>query len=458
MRFLILTQYFPPEIGAPPVRLAAVAQGLHGLGYEVEVATAMPNYPMGRIFDGYRGTLYRLEDWEGITVHRVWAYPSVGVGLQRLLNYGSFAATSLFALVRARRPDYLFVESPPLLLGVPALLAATVWRVPVIFNVADLWPDWGRAIGAIKEGPALRAAERLERWIYRRSAYVNAASEGIRAALVEQKGVPASKVLLLTNGADTELFHPGPPEPDLARELGWEGKRVLLYAGTLGVAQGLTVALDAMQRLRERAPEILLAFIGDGSERKALEAAARERALVNVRFYDARPPAYIARLYRCAAAGFASLRDLPALAGARPSKILPAMASGKPVVYSGPGEGARLIERARAGLVVRPEDPAALADAIARLAADPALAAELGASGRRFVEAELSWRAVLGRWIDELRKRRRPRRSPRRAGHVAPLQRSGGARCRSGVSHVQTPRRVAAGSGGTDLDPARSGA
>ncbi len=403
MRFLILTQYFPPEIGAPPVRLAAFARGLQRLGYEVEVVTAMPNYPKGKIFHEYRGALYRREDWQGISVHRVWLYPSMGAGLKRLFNYGSFAATCLFALLRARRPDYLFVESPPLFLGAPALLAATVWRVPVIFNVADLWPDWVRALGVVKDGPALRAAERLERWIYRKSTYVNAVSEGIRTALVGRKGVPPSKVLLLTNGADTELFHPGPPEPDLARELGWEGKRVVLYAGTLGIAQGLTVALDAMHALRERAPEILLAFIGDGSERQALEAAARERGLVNVRFYDARPPEYIARLYRCAAAGFASLRDLPALDDARPSKILPAMASGKPVVYSGGGEGARLIARARAGLVVPPEDPTALADAIVQIAADPGLAAELGASGRRFVEAELSWAAVLGRWIRALR-------------------------------------------------------
>ena len=437
MRFLILTQYFPPEIGASQVRLAAFARQLRRHGHDVEVVTGMPNYPTGRIFNGYRGTLYRRELWEGIPVHRVWVYPSLGTGFRRLVNYGTFAVTSLIGLMRARRPDYLFVESPPLFLSVPALLAAGVWRVPVIFNVADLWPDSVRELGILADGPTLRAAERLERWTYRRATYVNAVTEGIGTTLIQAKGVPADKVLRLTNGVDIELFRPGPPEPALTRHLGWGGKRVLLYAGTLGVAQGLTVALDAMDRLRERAPEVLLAFIGDGSDRKALEAVAQDRALTNVRFYDARPPEYVARLYRCAWAGFASLKHLPLFDGARPSKIFPAMGSGKPVIYSGAGEGARIVDRAGAGLVVPPEDGAALADAIARLAGDPKLAAELGANGRRFVEAELSWPALVGRWIDDLERRGRPNRpvddqSTRSAStaalrvlHVIPGDRSG---------------------------------
>jgi putative colanic acid biosynthesis glycosyltransferase WcaI len=257
-------------------------------------------------------------------------------------------------------------------------------------------------LGVLKEGYALRAGERLERWTYHRSTYVNAVTEGIRTTLIEHKGVPASKVLLLAHGVDTEMFHPGSPEPDLARELGWEGKCVFLYAGTLGIAQGLTVALDAMDALRQRDPKVLLAFIGDGSERKALEEAARERALANIRFYDPRPPEYIARLYRCASAGLATLRDLRRLEGVRPSKIFPVMASGKPVVYSGDGEGARLVASADAGIVVPPEDPVGLAAAIRTIAQNPAMAATLGANGRRYVEREHSWERVIGDWLKAL--------------------------------------------------------
>lgn len=425
MRFLILTQYFPPENGAPQVRLAAFARVLRRLGHEVEVVTAMPNYPKGKVFRAYHGALYRREQWEGITVHRVWLYASMGAGFRRLLNYASFAVTSLAGLARARRPDYLFVESPPLLLSLPAFLAASLWRASIIFNVADLWPDSVRELGIMRDGPALRAAEHLERWTYRRSTFVTAVTEGIRTTLVNDKGVPASKVLLLTNGVDTEMFRPGPPDPDLARELGWEGRCVLLHAGTLGIAQGLTVALDAMEALRERAPEILLAFIGDGSDRRALEAAARARALTNIRFYDARPPEYVARLYRCASAGFASLKDLPLFDGARPSKIFPAMASGKPVVYSGNGEGARLLRSAAAGIVVAPEDPVGLATAIQALADNPAMAATLGANGRRYVERECSWELLISDWLAALDARSR---RGSQGGESAPITvRPGGA-------------------------------
>jgi len=426
VRFLILTQYFAPERGATQVRLAALTRVLARLDHTVEVATALPNYPTGRIFEGYRGSLYRREEWEGVTLHRVWLFAATGAGFKRLINYLSFAVTCLIALLRARRPDYLFVESPPLFLGIPAVLVARLWRVPIIFNVADLWPDSVRELGIVRDGLALRIAERLERWTYRHATFVNAVTESNRTTLIERKGLPAAKVLLLPNGVDTEMFHPGPPEPDLVRELGWEGKRVFLFAGGLGIAQGLDVALDAMDALRDRAPDALLAFIGDGPERARLEAATRARELGNVRFYDARAPEYVARLYRCACAGFASLRDLRVFDGTRASKVFPSMASAKPVVYSAPGEGARLIERAGAGLVVRPEDPAALADAIARLAADRDLCARLGANGRRFVEEEHSWPALIGRWLDDLHSARRGPDRRRPARTTQPTQASAG--------------------------------
>ena len=408
MRFLILTQYFPPENGASSVRLSAFARVLRRLGHDVEVVTAMPNYPKGTIFDGYRGAAYRKDTWEGIPVHRVWVYASLGAGFKRLMNYASFTLMSLLGLARARRPDYVFVESPPLFLSVPALLAGALWRAPVIFNVADLWPDTVRQLGIMGDGVVMRAAERLERWAYRRSTYVNAVTKGIRTTLVQEKGVPAGKVLLLTNGADTEMFCPGPADAGLARTMGWDGKRVFLYAGTLGIGQGLTVAIEAMDALRERAPDVLLAFVGDGSERKAIEAMARARGLTNVRFHDARPPEDIGRLYRCAFAAFASLKDLPLFDGARPSKIFPAMASGKAVVYSGNGEGARLLSSAEAGVVVAAGDATALAAAIESLAADPARAATLGANGRRFVEREYTWERVVGDWLTTLHAHARP--------------------------------------------------
>jgi len=329
VRFLILTQYFPPEVGAPQVRLAAMVRELKGQGHEVEVVTALPNHPRGEIFPEYRGRFYVREDWEGVPVHRLWLYPATGAGLKRLLNYASFAFTSLFGLFRARRPDYLFVESPPLFLSVPAYLWGLPQGVPFIFNVADLWPDSVRELGLMREGWVLRLAEGLEAWTYRKARFVNAVTEGIRRALIEEKGVPEEKVLFLPNGVDTALFRPREPDEALVRELGLLGKKVVVYAGTLGVAQGLEVALAAMRALEHERPELHLLLLGGGSEEARLKALAREWGLSNVTFADPVPLHEVPRYLSLAYAGLVMLKDVPLFEGARPSKTFPIMGASR---------------------------------------------------------------------------------------------------------------------------------
>ena len=407
MRFLIFSQYFLPEIGASQVRLAAMTRELVRQGHEVEVVTSLPNHPTGQIFSEYRGRYYLRETWEGIPVFRVWVYAATGAGIKRMFNYFSFTVTSLLGLLRARRPDYLFVESPPLFLSIPAFLRAAPQQIPIIFNVADLWPDSVKQLGLMRDGLGLRLAEALEAWSYRKAAYVNAVTEGIRRILIEQKGVPPNKVLFLPNGVDTRLFRPRDPDRALARELGLEGKQVILYAGTMGYAHGLETALKAMRRLKEMEPRLHLVLIGGGSERARLERMASEWKLLNVSFLDPAPPDYIARLYSIAFAGLVSLRKSPLFEATRSAKIFVGMSSGKPIIHSGFGEGARLVEEAQAGVVVPPEDPSALAEAIRKLAQNREWAARLGQNGRRYVERHLSWSALVSDWLHQLEERRR---------------------------------------------------
>jgi len=409
MRFLILTQYFPPEVGAPQVRLAAVVRELSRLGHEVEVVTAMPNYPKGRVLPEYRRSFYRRGLWEGHTVHRVWLWASIGTGVARLANYLSFAVTSGIGMAQARRPDCLFVESPPLFLGVTAALASRAWRVPFIFNVADLWPDSVRELGIVSNRALLRIAEWLERWIYAHAAVVNAATEGIRTVLIDGKGIDPKRVLLLPNGVDTELFRPRTSDDSLANELGVRGRKVLLYAGTLGVAQGLDTAIAAMGVVEREEPGVVLMLVGDGSDKLRLQQEVERRGLRNVLFLDPRPPEEIARLYSVAYAGFASLRRVSLLDGARPSKVLPSMASGKPIIYSGAGEGAREIVRHECGLVAPPEDATALAGAIRTLSRDPVLAERLGRNARAYAERHCGWQQIIGDWAAQVELRVRSR-------------------------------------------------
>ncbi len=405
MRFLILTQYFPPEVGAPPVRLANMVEQLLAMGHEVEVVTAMPNYPVGKIFPEYRHKFYCREIWHGISVHRFWVYASTGSGIRRLLNYFSFSLTCLFGIFFARKPDLIFVESPPLFLSIPARLLSLLWNRPFLFNVADLWPDSMREMGLMREGLLFRMAERLELWSYRKAVLVNAVTENIRKILIEKKGVPPEKILFLPNGANAELFKDMPRDEELAKRLGLSGHRVILYAGTLGLVHGLDVALEAAEILQFEIPDFTLVFIGGGSDRGRLELLAKSKGLTNVRFLEPQPPEMVARLFSISYAGFASLHERmnrPPFEGTRPAKLIPIMASEKPVVYSGAGEGARLVLQAGAGIVTAPESVSSLVEGLRAVLKDPSMAQEFGRNGRKFVEANLTWRILVCNWLEDL--------------------------------------------------------
>jgi colanic acid biosynthesis glycosyl transferase WcaI len=400
LRFLILTQYFTPEIGAPQLRLRALVRALKNFGHEVEMVTALPNYPVGKISDAYRGCFYRCEQIDGVKVHRVWLYAAIGAGLSRILNYLSFTLFSLWALGRCRRPDFVFVESPPLFLAIPGYVIAARWKAKMIFNVADLWPDSIKELGLIQDGRILAFAESLEKWSYRVSYRVSAVTEGIRQSLRE-KGVPETKLLFLPNGVDMELFQPRPPDKELSRNLDLEGKKIILYAGTLGYAQGLDTVLGAAKIISNIEGTVII-FIGGGADKPRLADLAQREGLKNVRFLDPAPPEFVARLYSLSLAGLAVLRDLPLFKGARPSKIFPSMASGVPVLYSGAGEGAGLVEEAQAGITIPPENPQALAEGIKRLLEDPDWARQLGLNGRKYVESNLSWPVLVKDWLEQL--------------------------------------------------------
>jgi colanic acid biosynthesis glycosyl transferase WcaI len=401
MRFLILTQYFPPEIGGPQTRLKSFAVELKRIGHEVEVVTGMPNYPRGKVFPGYEDSFYRREVREEVVVHRVWLYPALGGGIQRMLNYASFTLTSLFGLLRARKPDCIFVESPPLFLSIPAYLAGLIWKVPFIFNIADLWPDIIVEGGFLKRGLLARALYALEQWSYSRATYVTAVTEGLREALIRKKSVPIQKVLFLPNGVDTVLYRPRPCDDGLKEKLGLKGKKVVLWAGTLGHAHGLEYVLQAA-KLLESHPEIHFLFVGDGSARASLERLCRDMNLRNVTFRDPVPLEELPPYFSIAESGLSSLLGIPLFDGARPSKFFPILASGKPLIFVGRGEAARLVEDARAGIVVSPENPEALAEAILQLFGDSQMVQEFGKNGREFVETNLRWSKLISEWLDQL--------------------------------------------------------
>jgi glycosyltransferase involved in cell wall biosynthesis len=401
MRFLILTQYYPPEVGAAQARLGAMARELVRNNHSVEVVTSLPNYPLGAIFSGYRGKSYRRELCGGVTVHRVWSYASQGVGRGRIVNYLSFLLGSFFGMWKCKRPDYIFVEIPPLPLAIAGVVARFLWRVPLIVNVSDLWPDSAIEMGIIHNGLLADSVCYVERSTYIHAQYVCAVTSGILDTLRTKKNVPSEKILFLPNAVDTNLLKPEPPNNEMRKRLGLHAKEVIVYAGTHSIAHGLDVLLDAAELLRDD-PTFHFVFVGAGSAKRKLMERARQSHLRNVSFFDPISPSEVAALYSIALCGIVSLLDIPILRSARHAKTLAVMACAKPVVMVSNSDSS-LVQEANAGLVVSASEPRSIADAIQTLASNPSLAAELGRNGRRYVEEHCTWPPAIDRWISQLR-------------------------------------------------------
>ena len=403
MKFLILSQYFHPEIGATQVRLSSMCAELIRVGHEVEVVTAMPHHPEGKISKQYRNRLFAKEFQGGVRVRRVWLYAANGSGFRRVLNYLSFMLTCSIGLLQARKPDFVFVDSPPLFLGIPGWLASRLWKCPFIFNVADLWPDSVCDLGVMKKGILVDGAYRLERWIYEQADYVTAVTDGVRDSLVQRKNVPPHKILFLPNGVDTRLIAPCAPDEHLKISLGLDGKRIAIYAGNHGYAAGAEQILYAAQHLSSN-QQLHFLFVGDGPEKPALRKLAADLNLTNVTFLDSVELKTLPSLLSIAELALITLRKARVTMGARPAKAFVMMAAAKPIVLAAVGEAENLVRASGAGIVVPPDDPRAMANAIQTLLDDPALAKQIGTAGRTYVERYFEWSVLVRDWLQQLQQ------------------------------------------------------
>lgn len=402
MRILMLTQYFPPETGAAQVRLFEVAKAIRDQGHQIEVVTAFPNYPTGVIPPEYQGRFYMRDELDGIPVYRTWIYPvQRGKFWKRLLNYFSFVFSALYGVLKAGKADYVFVESPPLFIGFTTLFTKWVKGAKVIFNVSDLWPESAVSLGLVTNKQLVTLAEGLERTMYTSSWKISTQTEGIIESL-KSRGIPGEKIVFLPNGVDPDLFTPHESDQELIEKLRLQGKYVILYAGTMGYAHGLEVALQAAELLEKTEPDVVFLFVGDGSEKPRLEEMAREKQLENVRWVDFQPITEMHRYYSLSSLNLSTLRRYKLSEGVRPSKVFPGLASAKPLIYVGEGEGARIVEESGGGVVIAPEDPELLAQTICNLKKDPESCQAMGIKGREFVIKHYSWKAIVSRWLLDL--------------------------------------------------------
>lgn len=392
MRVGLLTQWFDPEPG-PAALPGVLARGLRDRGHDVTVVTGFPNYPTGRLAPGYRMRPVLDERRDGVRVRRVALYPSHdGSTARRLLTYASFGLSATLGGVGALRGlDAVWVNASPITVGWPMWAARYGLRVPAVAHVLDLWPDTVFA-GGFGTHPAVARPARaaMDAWckaIYRSAASVAYISPGVGGVLRE-RGVPASKLHYVPMWADEDVFFPS--NADLRAELGIaDDAVVLLYAGTLGHAQGLDALVDACARVDD--PRLVCLVAGSGVAEQALRERARSAGAGAVRFLGRVAPERMTALMATADAAYIGLSTHPLSDVTMPSKTQATLAAGKAVVAAAGGDVARVVAESGAGLLAEPGDAGSIADAIARAAAlGRAGLADLGARARRYYEVTFS--------------------------------------------------------------------
>lgn len=405
MKITFLCQHFPPETGAPQIRIYEVSQELIKQGHEVQVLTAFPHHPHGVIPEEYQGKFSMYEEIDGIPVYRSWIMPSPKGSsmIKRLLSYFSFTISSFYSLLKSQKTDVIICTSPPLFLGITGWIGSLFKRAKFVFNVADIWPESAVELGLVTNKSFIRLAEILEGFLYRRSWKIATATNGIGDYIVN-KGKQRKDVFLLPNGVNTKKFQPVPKNDEFAKKLGLTDKSVFTYAGTMGHAQGLDSVLHAAAIVQTKNPNVQFLFVGDGQEKDNLISLTEELNLSNVTFYNSVPVSEMPKVFSISDFSIVSLKKLDLFKGARPSKIFPALATGTPVLYCGEGESVELIEAHNAGRIAEPENVEDIAQGVLELSSLSQVEKETYArNGRKLAEEIFSWEKITEDLIEAIK-------------------------------------------------------
>jgi colanic acid biosynthesis glycosyl transferase WcaI len=414
VKILYVSQYFPPEMGAPAARAAELAHHWARTGHDVSILTGFPNHPTGVVPPEWLARLCRLVNHErifvktadsahtqgatpavaGFDVYRTWLWPLPNrKAHERMRNYVSFCVSAAVRGLSLPRPDVIIATSPQLLVALSGWWLAFVRQIPFVFEVRDLWPESLIAVGMGGEDSLLhRSLAKLAGFLYERADHVVVVTPAFRKYLIERWRIPAEKISVVENGVEANVFSPQPESANraLRRQLGAEGKFLVCYVGTMGMAHGLETLLDAAAQLLQHGPDVLFLLIGEGAEKARIQSLAESRRLTNVRFLDQQPrnriPAFISASDAC----LVLLKKTDVFKTVIPTKMLEFMSCARPVIVSVDGQARQIVEEANAGIAVEPENPCALVHSITRLLGDQSLRCEFGRNGRRYITEHFS--------------------------------------------------------------------
>jgi glycosyltransferase involved in cell wall biosynthesis len=401
VRILVVHQFYlqPGEPGGS--RFNELARLWAAAGHEVTVIAGTVNYTTSRAPERYRGRWNTREQDGAVTVWRCHVPESYGRSyIGRMWSFFAFTLSAATAALRCASPDVVIATSPPLVAIIPGWLATKRHRARLVFEIRDLWPESAVTTGVLRARSLLtRILYRLERWACRSADRINVLTPAFRDDLVRRGLAPASKIVFVPNGADVDLFRPEPDDPSVRAELGWGDRFVVMYAGAHGRANAIGQLVETAALLRDR-PDILIACVGDGPERRRHEERARSEGLTNILFAGPQPKERMPALVNACDAGAAVLQANPTFRTVYPNKVFDYMACEKPTLLAIDGVARQLVcEEAGAGIFAEPENARALAEAIKRLADDPAGRAVMGQRGRAWVEANAGRKALAARYL-----------------------------------------------------------
>lgn len=407
MKILYVSQYFLPEMGAPAARAAELARHWVKDGHEVTVLTGFPNHPTGVLHPDYRKKLRRLvmpEEHDGIHVVRSWLLPLPNrKAYERMANYASFWISASVTGSFLPQPDVVIGSSPQLLVGLAGWWISLRQHAPFVFEVRDLWPESLAAVGVGSQRSLLhRLLGRIAGFLYRKSDRIVAVSPAFQDHLVAQWNVPRQKIAVVENGVEAELFAPS-DQPELRSRLDAEGKFVVCYIGTLGLAHGLSTLIEAAAVLQTSQPDVLFLLAGEGAEKDAIRKQAARRGLSNLRFLDQQPRSEIPKLISGSDACLVLLRRSEVFKTVIPTKMLEFMSCSRPVILGVEGQAQRMMQAAGAGICIEPENAQQLVNAIVTLKNQPELARTLGRNGRHYILQNATRQATAARYLEILK-------------------------------------------------------
>jgi glycosyltransferase involved in cell wall biosynthesis len=399
MRILFLAHYFPPEVNAPATRTFEHCRQWVRDGHQVTVVTCAPNHPRGVVYEGYKNRLFFREEKEGINIIRIWTYVTANEGfIKRTLNYISFMMMAILLAFRFPKTDVVISTSPQFFNGLAGYFISRMKQAPWLLEIRDLWPESIVAVGAIKNQSIIRVLEWLELFAYHKCNHIVPVTDAFKRYMLE-KGIPSKKITVIKNGVDLSFYQPGDKDLAFARKLGVEGKFVVSYVGTHGMAHHLETVLEAAQQVKN--PDVVFLLVGDGAERQRLKGLREEMGLENVIMVKQLPKEQMPVLWSITDVSLVLLKKSDLFKTVIPSKIFESMAMEKPVVIGVEGESREIIEAANAGVGIEPQNAAELAAVIEDLCNNATQVTELGANGRRYV-AEHFDRTVLARRYENL--------------------------------------------------------